>query len=104
MKTFKLIISIILISACSCFAQAPTPQTQPQTPKQEGADAQNPLTTQQHMVASQPGGRMNRYMVQIPHTKEECQSVMNQMKEKGAPLLMRFDWGCASGDHTGYAI
>ena len=31
------------------------------------------------------------------------QQVMAEMKEKGGPLMMRFEWACSFGEHNGYA-
>jgi len=44
------------------------------------------------------------YLVQAPHTKEQCMNVMEEMKGKGDRYLSNFYFGCESGDHTAYAI
>ena len=46
----------------------------------------------------------NTYMVTIPHTKEECMSTINDVKDKGNALLSKVEWGCMDNDHTGYAF
>lgn len=42
------------------------------------------------------------YLIESPHTEEECLSVMdevNKVKELGA-----WDWGCMAGNHTAYRM
>ena len=43
---------------------------------------------------------MDKYMVILPHTPEECQKAIKQIEAIGA--ITHFDWGCMDGDHTGY--
>ncbi|MBI5473663.1 MAG: hypothetical protein HY961_15095 [Ignavibacteriae bacterium] len=45
---------------------------------------------------------MDRYMVVIPHTEEDCLRVLKQIEAIGT--ITHFDWGCKDGDHTGWAI
>ena len=47
---------------------------------------------------------METYLVQSPHTKEECLAAIEGVAEKGEEILAKFGWGCNIGDHTGYAI
>ena len=47
---------------------------------------------------------MLRYIVESPHTKEECLRALDEMLAKSPETLKKFDWGCAEGDHTGYAL
>jgi len=44
------------------------------------------------------------YLVQVPHTQEQCMNMLNEMKGQGNNLLSKFEFGCMSGDHTGYAF
>jgi hypothetical protein len=44
----------------------------------------------------------NTYFVQSPHTEQECLAALDDAKEKG--LLGKVQFGCMSGDHTGYAF
>ena len=46
---------------------------------------------------------MHRYLVISPHTPEECAKALDEVSAEGAATLAKFDWGCKSGDHTGYA-
>ncbi len=47
---------------------------------------------------------MAKYMIESPHTEEGCQSALDEVLAIGPELLAKFDWGCMSGDHTGWAI
>lgn len=45
-----------------------------------------------------------KYLVETPHTKEECIRELDAIMSKGSDVLNKFYWGCAKGDHTGYAL
>ena len=45
---------------------------------------------------------MERYLIETPHTPQECQFLVDQVYAMG--YLYHFDWGCKSGVHTGWAI
>ncbi len=45
-----------------------------------------------------------KYMIETPHTKEECLRALDEQLAKGPDILKRFNYGCKAGDHTGYAI
>lgn len=45
-----------------------------------------------------------KYMIEIPHTKEECLRLLDEQLAKGPDILKKFNYGCKAGDHTGYAI
>jgi len=45
-----------------------------------------------------------RYMIQSPHTPEECLMALDGQLAKGKDILNAFSYGCKSGDHTGYAL
>ncbi len=45
-----------------------------------------------------------RYLVESPHTKEECLRELDVLAAKGNDVLMKFSWSCMAGEHTGYAI
>jgi hypothetical protein len=47
---------------------------------------------------------MRRYLLETPHTKEECLRELDEVLAEGKNVLNKFYWGCSSGDHTGYAI
>jgi hypothetical protein len=44
------------------------------------------------------------YLIESPHTKEECLQALDDVLARGPEFLARFDWGCMSGDHTGWAV
>jgi hypothetical protein len=45
---------------------------------------------------------MDRYLIETPHTLDECLGLLDQILAMG--YLHNFDWGCEDGDHTGWAI
>ena len=45
---------------------------------------------------------MERYMVETPHTKENCLSLIDEVHAQG--YLSNFDWGCRAGVHTGWIV
>ena len=47
---------------------------------------------------------MGRYLVESPHTPQECLRALDEILEKGQGILSEYEWGCMAGDHTGYAI
>lgn len=47
---------------------------------------------------------MPRYLIQSPHTEEECLRVLDWIAAQGAHHLANYDFGCMTDDHTGYVI
>ncbi len=47
---------------------------------------------------------MARYMVELPHTPEECLKALDEELAKGKDVLDKIEYGCKTGDHTGYAL
>ncbi|MBI5419051.1 MAG: hypothetical protein HZA60_03085 [Deltaproteobacteria bacterium] len=47
---------------------------------------------------------MARYLIESPHTKEECLQALDEILARGPGELAKYDFGCMSGDHTGYVI
>jgi hypothetical protein len=45
-----------------------------------------------------------RYMVEFKHTPEECLNALDKIKDKDSKLLNKIEWGCMSGNHTGYMV
>ncbi len=43
------------------------------------------------------------YLIESPHTAEECLKALDELLAKG-DILDRMYFGCKAGDHTGYAI
>ena len=46
----------------------------------------------------------NTYMMKFTHTKESCLAALEKISKDDEKLLAKIDWGCMSGDHTGYMI
>ena len=49
-------------------------------------------------------GKANVYFVQTTHTPDQCMNMLMEMKNKGDSYLSKFEFGCMSGNHTGYAF
>jgi hypothetical protein len=47
---------------------------------------------------------MKKYMIEVPHTKEECLRTLDEQLAKGPEILKQFSYGCMAGDHTAYAL
>ncbi len=45
-----------------------------------------------------------KYMIETPHTPQECLRALDEQLAKGPDVLKKFNYGCKAGDHTGYAI
>jgi hypothetical protein len=43
------------------------------------------------------------YLIESPHTKEECLQALDEVSARGPRLLAQFDWGCMAGQHVGWA-
>jgi hypothetical protein len=46
---------------------------------------------------------MAQYLIESPHTKDECLRALDELVEKKPDLLNESWFGCPSGDHTEYA-
>jgi len=46
---------------------------------------------------------MAKYVVELPHIPEECLNALDEISAKGPEILEKFVWGCAQGEHTGWA-
>jgi hypothetical protein len=79
MKTLKLGMSAILLSLCL-------------------------VSFSQSSSSSSSSTKKNVYYVQSAHTPEQCLSALTEIKSKGDALLSKFEFGCMSGNHTGYAF
>ncbi len=47
---------------------------------------------------------MARYLVTCLHTPEECVAELDSIVGHSKEMLGRFDWGCKTGEHTGWAV
>jgi hypothetical protein len=48
------------------------------------------------------GGKMDRYIVESQHTESDCKKALQDILAAG--YITHFEWGCADGDHRGWAI
>lgn len=46
---------------------------------------------------------MTKYVVEAPHVPEECLKDLDDMSAKAPEMLNKFVWGCAKGEHKGWA-
>ena len=46
---------------------------------------------------------MAQFLIESSHTKEECLKALDETLAKGPEVLDRFEYGCMSGDHRGWA-
>jgi len=51
-----------------------------------------------------PKATPTQYLVEVPHTTEECLASLDETKAMGADKLNQWTWGCMFGNHTGYLI
>ena len=54
-------------------------------------------------VSAAPSGE-ETYLIMSPHTKESCLADLDAVLAETPQLLDSIEWGCMSGDHTGYLI
>ncbi|MGH2597923.1 MAG: hypothetical protein ACRDJ9_00895, partial [Dehalococcoidia bacterium] len=45
-----------------------------------------------------------RYLIESPHTPEECLQHQDEVLARGPEDLAVYDWGCMAGDHTAWAV
>jgi hypothetical protein len=45
-----------------------------------------------------------RYLIESPHTEEECLRALDELADAGGKRLEQFSWGCMAGVHTGWGI
>ena len=47
---------------------------------------------------------MARYLVELPHTKEDCLEALDSVVAYSHSLMDRIDWGCGGDVHTGWLM
>ena len=47
---------------------------------------------------------LTRFLVEVPHTIEDCLQALDETKALGNEKLMKWSWGCVTGDHTAYIL
>jgi len=45
---------------------------------------------------------MERYLIELPHTNEECLRALDEARASSRELLPLIDWGCMAGNHNGW--
>jgi hypothetical protein len=61
-------------------------------------------TYSQQQTKSTNPDTMNSYLIKFPHTPGTCLATLDKFSSNAPELLNRIEWGCMSGDHTGYLI
>jgi hypothetical protein len=79
MKTLKVLTSVFLMSVCL-------------------------VSFSQSTKSSSTSSTKSVYFVQTTHTPEQCLNNLTETKSKGDAFLSKFEFGCMSGNHTGYAF
>lgn len=46
---------------------------------------------------------MPNYLIESPHTKEECLRALDYIVDKEPQLLDKMEFGCKAGEHIGWA-
>ena len=64
--------------------------------------AQNSLVYSQEkdLIEKQETG--HTYLITLPHTSETCLQMLDEISKEKPEALNKIEWGCMSGDHTGY--
>ena len=47
---------------------------------------------------------MAKYVIEAPHVPEECLKDLDKMSAEAPEILDKFVWGCAQGEHKGWAF
>jgi len=47
---------------------------------------------------------LNSYLIEFHHTPETCLATLDKFSSDAPEILNKIEWGCLSGDHTGYMI
>jgi hypothetical protein len=47
---------------------------------------------------------MARFLVELPHTKEDCLEALDSVVAYSSALMERIDWGCGADVHTGWLV
>lgn len=93
-QKYSLVLSLILVilfSSLSAYAQNKQAKIGMQTDKKMEMN-------------SGPMDAMNTYLIKFPHSAENCLATLDKISKDSPELLNKIEWGCKSGDHTGYMI
>ena len=45
---------------------------------------------------------MPRYLVELPHTIEDCLPTLDEVLDSGPDELAKYEWGCKTGEHSAW--
>ena len=45
---------------------------------------------------------MATYLIESPHSEEECLRALDEVMAQGQDMLAKYEWGCGAGIHTGW--
>jgi hypothetical protein len=96
-RVLAAVLAVSLAAVLPVFA-AGTGATQTKTVTPSKA----PMHDGSKQAAAQAGG--STYVVISPHSPEECLAALDAVSQGGNEALSKWEWGCQSGDHTGYQI
>jgi len=48
--------------------------------------------------------KKGKYLIELKHTSDQCLEKLDQISAEAPKMLDKIQWGCLSGDHTGYLI
>jgi hypothetical protein len=49
-------------------------------------------------------GALTKYLVESPHSAEGCLKALDEISAMGPKALDKWEFGCAAGEHVGWAI
>jgi hypothetical protein len=55
-------------------------------------------------AATKADTQMTQYLIESPHTAEECMQALDDISGQGPKALAKWNFGCMTGDHTGWAM
>lgn len=89
-KKASISLAVVVVSALAVLALSPVVQAQDGKQKAEKAEKAEPST----------------YLIISPHTVEQCLATLDGVMAmpEGDAMLAKWEWGCMSGDHTGYMM
>jgi len=56
------------------------------------------------VLGSSRASASEQYLIETTHKPEDCVAALDKMVAQDKKLLSKVEWGCLSGDHTGYVI
>ncbi|MHB0999784.1 MAG: hypothetical protein ACYC27_11125 [Armatimonadota bacterium] len=47
---------------------------------------------------------MAKFMIELPHSRDDCADMLMNIAERSPEFMGGANWGCISGNHTGWGI